>query len=433
MKQILVIFYVLILAANIFASQARVESMGKRPAFFLDEMTMFDNPANATFYSNALIGELGFYEQNSLGINNVGLNQDPFQPWFGGLFKYGLSNEGLRNPQITIGGFFGREHYQFTRLIPKAVKLNTQSAPISIPQTITNFDAFLAGTMVDGSAIGAHVYVGVQDGKQDDNEIANNAHVSILSMDYGANVLLTNSSSLELSLGIARIQYGPSRKTFLDPGLFSYYSQGRFFTDVDAINGQWILGGKLERWSVPGREEQFYDINTGVNVIIPRGMVWVGIDAVHRKEQLNEGWEGETDENGAFTGGYIYREPNKRNPSEDRRSYMGGIISFGIERNIWSNLITVRAGGQKSFLYNKCTNVTGNQTICAVRRGGEANYFSTNAYGDGSLDDHLGLGLGLNIEDKLKIDATIAEDIFFRNPFRGSGRFVSRISASYSF
>lgn len=432
MKQVLIILSILILATGSFASQARIESMGKRPAFFLDEMTMFDNPANATFYSNALMGELGFYEQKALGPNNVGFNKDPFEPWFGGLFKYNLSDNGLRNPQITIGGFFGREHYQFTRLIPKAVRLNTEKNPILIPQTITNFDAFLAGTMIDGSAVGAHVYVGIQDGKQDNNSIASNAHVSILSMDYGANFLVTNRSSVEFSFGIARIQYGPSRKTFLDPGLFSHYYLGRFFTDVDAINGQWILGGKMEFWSVPGREEQFYDVNTGVNMIIPRGMIWIGLDGVHRKERLNEGWEKYIDEKGNATGEYIYVEPGK-DPREDRRSYVGGVISFGIERNIWSNLITVRAGGQKSFLYNKCTDVTGNKTICDIKNGREANYFSTNPFGDGSLDDHLGVGFGLNIADKLNIDVAVSEDVFFRNPFKGSGNLVSRISAKYSF
>jgi len=44
-----------------FATQSRVESMGKRPAFFLDDITIFDNPANATFYSSALMGELGLF------------------------------------------------------------------------------------------------------------------------------------------------------------------------------------------------------------------------------------------------------------------------------------------------------------------------------------------------------------------------------------
>jgi hypothetical protein len=49
------------------------------------------------------------------------------------------------------------------------------------------------------------------------------------------------------------------------------------------------------------------------------------------------------------------------------------------------------------------------------------------------MDDNVGFGFGINIEEKLKIDATVAEDFVFRNPFQGSGRIISRVSASYSF
>ena len=44
-----------------------------------------------------------------------------------------------------------------------------------------------------------------------------------------------------------------------------------------------------------------------------------------------------------------------------------------------------------------------------------------------------GWGFGINIEEKLKIDVTIAEDLLFRNPFQGEGRWFSRIDATYSF
>jgi hypothetical protein len=95
----------------------------------------------------------------------------------------------------------------------------------------------------------------------------------------------------------------------------------------------------------------------------------------------------------------------------------------------------VRTGGQKSLIYNKCKNNSGNvdAPLCAGEKGKMSNYWSTNPYGDGSLDDHLGFGIGLNIERKLKIDITIAEDLFFRNPFSGEGRFFSRIAAVYMF
>ena len=413
-----------ILAQTVFATQARIEGMGKRSAFFLDPMNMFENPANATFYSNALIGELGFYNQDNLDERHIGINQDPYVPWFGALFKHSLSDQGIRDPQITIGGFLGREHYNFTRFIPNKVVVGGDT--VSIPQSITNFDGFLAGTMIDGSAVGAHVYVGIQDGKQDNGVISQDAHVSILSMDYGANFLVTGQSSIEIALGVARIQYGPSRKTFLDPGLFSFYSNGRFFLEMDLWTGQLVTGYKIAAMEVPGWKENFYNLNTGMNVIIPRGLFWLGFDAVYVGETVST-WD-------RVDSDLIYREPGSLEEYfEDTANRMGGIVSFGIERNIWSTLLTIRAGGQKSFIYNKCKNGTGKEAICAVSQGKKGSYWSTNPYGDGTLDDHLGFGIGLNIDQKLKIDASVSEDILFRNPFVGSGRFLTRVSAMYSF
>jgi len=425
------------------ATQARVESMGKRPSFFLDDITIFDNPANATFYSSALMGELGFFNQSKTDELQRGINHDPFTPWFGALFQFGLSDKGMRDPELTIGGFFGREHYEFTRFVPRKV-VPFGADPVPIPQTITNFDAFLAGTMIDGSAIGAHVYVGVQDGKQDDpksseggstGEIATNAHVSILSMDYGVNFLITNEASMEVTLGVARIQYGPSRKTFLDPGLFSFYSQGRLFVDVNALSGQFITGYKVADYEVPGWEENFYDVNAGINVIIPKGLVWFGIDGVHIKEFIST-WDKQTEKGETFL---VYNELGSKDPNlnvKDRTDKIGGIVSFGIERNIKSNWLILRVGGQKSFIYETCHNQTGKTDkaiICSAAPGGAGNYWVTNPYGDGSLNDHVGFGIGLNIDNKLKVDANIAEDATFRNPFQGEGRLISRISAVYSF
>jgi len=438
MKRILCCILV-IFTANTFATQARVESMGKRPAFFLDDITMFDNPANATFYSPSLMGELGFYEQSSLGPKDIGKNMDAFSPWFGALFKFGLSDKpDMRDPQITIGGFFGRDHYNFTRLVPRKVVVRGDTVPI--PQSVTNFDAFLGGTMIDGSAVGAHVYVGIQDGKQDDpanpdpgrGKITPDAHVSILSMDYGANFLVTNTTSIELTLGVARIQYGPSRKTFLDPGLFSFYSQGRIFLDIDPIGGQLVSGYKWANMEVPGWQEDFYNLNVGVNVVIPRGFFWVGIDGVRVKEEVGT-WDRIKEEKDEYL---IYREPGSAEKyTNDLADHMGGILSFGVERNIWSNWLILRVGGQKALMYNTCRNSSGKTTICNTTstKGQKVNYWSTNPYGDGTLDDHVGFGLGFNIDEKLKIDFSLSEDLLFRNPFQGGSKFLTRISSIYRF
>jgi hypothetical protein len=48
----------------------------------------------------------------------------------------------------------------------------------------------------------------------------------------------------------------------------------------------------------------------------------------------------------------------------------------------------------------------------------------------------VGFGIGINVEEKLKVDATLAEDILytFGNLFSGpTHHVISRISATYSF
>ena len=109
-----------------------------------------------------------------------------------------------------------------------------------------------------------------------------------------------------------------------------------------------------------------------------------------------------------------------------------GTITFGIERNIWWDWFVIRVGGQKSILYTKCDVNEKNKSGQGICRE-DGNFFSTNPLADGTADDHVGFGFGINIEEKLKIDVTVAEDLLFRNPFQGEGRIFSRISATYSF
>ena len=47
-----------------FATFARIESMGKNTTYIMDDVSIFDNPANINLYSNYLIGEFGPYTQD---------------------------------------------------------------------------------------------------------------------------------------------------------------------------------------------------------------------------------------------------------------------------------------------------------------------------------------------------------------------------------
>ena len=51
-----------------FASSARVESMGKSATFFMDDASIFDNPANINVFPNFLIGEMGYFTESDLDV-----------------------------------------------------------------------------------------------------------------------------------------------------------------------------------------------------------------------------------------------------------------------------------------------------------------------------------------------------------------------------
>jgi hypothetical protein len=111
------------------------------------------------------------------------------------------------------------------------------------------------------------------------------------------------------------------------------------------------------------------------------------------------------------------------------------MITFGIERNIWWDWFVIRVGGQKKILYTDC-DVNSKNSYTDSRYGickDDGTFFTTNPLADGSNEDHVGFGFGINIEERLKIDVTVAEDLLFRNPFQGEGRIFSRLDATYSF
>ena len=132
------------------------------------------------------------------------------------------------------------------------------------------------------------------------------------------------------------------------------------------------------------------------------------------------------------TGESTYNSQNNEDPAWDKRRDIGGKISFGIERNIWWDWFVIRVGGQKSILYTSCDQHDKNKGKSGFCNA-DGNFFSTNPLADGTADDHVGFGFGINIEEKLKIDVTVAEDLLFRNPFQGESRFFSRLDATYSF
>ena len=409
-----------------FATFARIESMGKNTTYIMDDVSIFDNPANINLYPNYLIGEFGPYTQDV----PAGTNQDPMFPNFGGIFSLSLGDENNPDPRLSIGGLFGRINNELARFLPTYVIGENARVISRVPETVTNFDGFLGGTLSSGDAWGLHVYIAHQDGGTETPsglyQVDDNAYASIVQADAGLNMQFGGNIDFEFSFALARIQLGPDHKNFFDDGDFSFLVKSRAFFTLEAIDGELVPALSANFIEAPGIDNKHAQVGVGINVALDRGFFWLGADFIWDQLKAHD-WT-----YNYATGESTYNSQNNDDPAWDKRRDIGGMISFGIERNIWWDWFVIRVGGQKSILYTSCDQHDKNKGKNGVCND-DGNFFSTNPLADGTADDHVGFGFGINIEEKLKIDVTVAEDLLFRNPFQGEGRIFSRISATYSF
>lgn len=409
------------MAVPSWATYSRVESMGKRADFFMDDISIFDNPANMNIFPNFLIGELGVYQaqagDSAASSAQVRRNLDPEGSWFGGIFSYSLSKNkenGNLYPQISIGGAFNRTDEELAALVPDIVDGNV------VPDPATNFDGFLGMTLSNGGMLGSHVYLGIQEGANPVNgqppvNRSGDINVYMLRMDVGVNWPIARNIDGELSVGLASMSYGPAN---IDPEL-SWFVKGRAFSTLEVINGELVPIFNYSVLQAPGQLYSKLHAGVGVNVSLDRGFFWLGVQGLFDDKEANGMRVNST------TGEVSYTSTSTDHREESIR---GGMISFGIERNVWWDWLVLRVGGQKEISYRDVSNTDNTE--------GSYNYLYTNPINDGTSGDHVGFGIGINVEEKLKVDATLAEDILytFGNLFSGpSHHVISRISATYSF
>lgn len=407
----------LVLVNSTWATYSRVESMGKRPDFFMDDVSIFENPANMNIFPNFLIGEMGTYSQDSAAEAKSGdrpMNMDPANSWFGGIFSYSLGknreNPSLY-PQISLGGAFNRKDTELFALVPDSADGHL------IPQPATNFDGFLGMTLGNGGMLGSHVYIANQEGADlgsGRNSVTPDAgmRVTVAKFDLGANWPVARNIDAEISVGAALIGFGPQS---IDDKV-SYFVKGRAFSTLEIINGELVPIFSYSHLESPGLEGQHFRLGLGANVSLDRGFFWLGVQGLLDHEKKD--WF-------LSNGKAVYRSDRAGLGNESMLT--GALIGFGIERNVWWDWLVLRVGGQK---------VIGYMETDGPLSGDKFGYYYSNPTGDMSPNDHVGFGIGLNIEEKLKVDATLAEDILytFGNLLsRPQHHMISRISATYSF
>jgi hypothetical protein len=286
-----------------FATFARVESMGKNSTYIMDDVSIFDNPANVNLYSNYLIGGFGAYTDNNM---SAGGNVDPQHPTFGGIFAISFGDDNNPDPKFSIGGLFGRVNEDLAMYLPDYVQTGKSTYAV-VPETVTNFDGFLGGTFSSGDAWGLHIYIAHQDGGDLDEsgtyQTDDDAYASIVQLDGGLNFQTGSGTSYEVSGGIARVQYGPDRHSFFDDGDFTILAKARAFFTMEAIDGELVPAASIKLAQAPGIEDKHAQAGMGLNVAMDRGFFWLGLDFIWNQKKAHDWFYDKTVNGGAWVYG----------------------------------------------------------------------------------------------------------------------------------
>ncbi len=455
MKRLLAAAVVAIYAVSALASDVRVTTMGRSDDFFMDDLSIYNNPANVSIYPNMFLGSIGSYgtekaydtvynvypndsTQNNLVITEK--NKTPQRPYFGGIVSFSLdkSQENVKQyPMFSLGAVLNRYDDKLKYLNPESddfVGVFIDSSKISNPDILTNFqlsdslnnkavdyidplakvDIMASLALKNGAMVGAGVYLALNKEHTGKTEKFDRT-TKLIKGNVGINIPASKTIDVEASvnfgiMSLIGIQndnsdyqiYSKDTLITADNDVF-FDANVRVFSGLSAVNGDIVpkIGAKFMQMHGGDHRTVGFNAGMGLNLYIDRGFFWLGA-------------LGEYEDND-----YKYVDG-----AYDDVKEISAKLSFGIERNVLWDWFVIRTGGTKKLTYRNIGGTNG-KTI-----------WRENAEADASDDDHLGVGIGVNVENRLKIDLAVAEDILytFTNLLSGdSPHLFTKISASFSF
>jgi len=391
-----------------FATDARVITMGRHDNFFMDEVSIFKNPANINIYPNMVYGSYGEYRETAADTGDTRKNRDPVNPFFGSIVSYSLKqNSENRNqyPMVSLGAILNRRDEMLNYITPGTSQY--PGSPLDNLHEPTGKIDLLAGYVLEnGAMLGIGGYLAFQ---SEAGETDVQYETSLYKLNVGINVPVAKSTNLEISAGGGMLRAkGDSIGIVNDkivPANNDLFARGdiRLFSALSMINGDFVPHLGVLRVSLFDKEVTYTDVDAGIglNVNIDKGFFWAGLEGLYK--DLSNGDRG------------------------DSKTDIGGRISFGIERSIWWDWFVIRVGGQKELYYDEVDPIDGREVTTRWVENNPA---------DGSDKDLVSLGFGLNVENRLRIDFVAAEDIAytFTNLISGPQHHLfTRVSATYSF
>jgi len=429
---------------GVYATDARVRVMGRQetPYFYRDEVSVFTNPADMSLYPNLIYGSFGWMGASDTSRGNGKLqNVQPNDPLFGGMISYGFSDE-ESGPMLSIGAYVNRTDYMLEKLLKaggtdsrykyykgqNAIgqsdtgQIDGTAGKRNLADPLGKFDVMLGFDVGNGFAMGLGFYTAYQCEREGEgNDIRN--QTALYKATAGINYNIEQGLDLEASVngGLTNASWtqdtsvtGPvkledilsKKDTTLRRVTVSdddYFLRGdlRFFTAVPAINGSFVPQVSLTYMTL--NRASIVDVagGVGINMNIDRGFFWAGLQGIYTQELSSSN---------ALT-----------NSGDPQR--IGARLSFGIERNIVWDWFLIRVGGQKEFQYETKDADTKSRWI-------------ENPVSNGEDNDLVGLGFGINIDNRLRIDFVASEDLPYTltNLISGSSyHLFNRVSATYRF
>jgi hypothetical protein len=387
-----------------YATDARVSAMGRHDDFFMDEVSIFRNPANINIYPNMVYGSYGVYRPSS--DTAAQRNSEPINPFFGAIVSYSLnqkSEDRSQYPMFSVGAVFNRQDEMLDYITPSSDKyIGDPKDRLVLPTG--KVDLLFGYVLKNGGMIGVGSYFAFQSmTKKDKVEQENSCYKGTL----GINWPVAKSTNLEISLGGGILRAmgdsgigSASRSKIMANNDWFAKADIRFFSALSILNGDFVPHFGVQRINLYSEDVVLTDLaaGLGLNIHIDKGFFWAGIEGLYK--------------NGSYF-------------SDSTKSGIGGRVSFGIERSIWWDWFVIRVGGQKAILYTS----TDSSNVTKGR-------WNENSPSDGSDNDLVALGFGLNVENRLRVDFVASENVPYTFNFFSSSpqhHLFTRISATYSF
>ena len=437
-KVTLSLLMIAVLCAVALATESRIESMGKRDVFFRDDMGVFMNPAEIGVLGNFVTGSLGFVNDVSETTYTVSgaagdtlINGEryyrrftldtvvnpqtatPANQWFGVVYNLPLN----KTVSLFAGAAFNRtdEMLSFYNTVSKDryYKID-MGRKVAYPELKGRSD-FLFGLKYNNLNAGIGYYSASQHLLEGHSSTFNQAmydfSFSLKRVNLGAEIGM-GEHSLEVYGTRGQVTCSNINNS-LDPRDIasnipattdvSYAIGSRFFYQSKIGGGVVLVPAlNIKRTAMLDSTLKSYSGGLGLNYRLEGGFFWCGVEGEYYTQE-------NSDSSVSVTG-------------------KGARFNFGIEKSLIWKWFIVRVGGNKFI---------GTET---ETRGGVNTYrWVQNADDDGSTDDLLGFGIGLNYQNRIRFDITLNEAVPYFNPFGdglkdspNGGHMLLRISSTFS-